>query len=100
MSLSVPAFHCHFLIVCLLCPVLKPAVYEEVQQTPSTKLKIKDQEIDAVRYILFCIISWYNKDIFERAIIIITLIHEDPVYDHLCLYCVDPVLLTTVMALP
>ncbi|XP_040015419.1 inter-alpha-trypsin inhibitor heavy chain H4-like [Xiphias gladius] len=29
--------------------VLKPAVYEEVQQTPSTKLKIKDQEIDAVR---------------------------------------------------
>ncbi|XP_031143356.1 inter-alpha-trypsin inhibitor heavy chain H3-like [Sander lucioperca] len=28
---------------------LKPAVYEEVQQTPSTKLKIKDQEIDVVR---------------------------------------------------
>uniref|UniRef100_A0A8C9ZXT6 Inter-alpha-trypsin inhibitor heavy chain H3-like n=1 Tax=Sander lucioperca TaxID=283035 RepID=A0A8C9ZXT6_SANLU len=28
---------------------LKPAVYEEVQQTPSTKLKIKDQEIDVTR---------------------------------------------------
>ncbi|XP_037626250.1 inter-alpha-trypsin inhibitor heavy chain H3-like isoform X10 [Sebastes umbrosus] len=28
---------------------LKPAVYEEVQQTPSTKLKIKDQEVDVTR---------------------------------------------------
>ncbi|XP_029287202.1 inter-alpha-trypsin inhibitor heavy chain H3-like isoform X6 [Cottoperca gobio] len=28
---------------------LKPAVYEEVQQTPSTKLKIKDLEIDVTR---------------------------------------------------
>ncbi|XP_033482341.1 inter-alpha-trypsin inhibitor heavy chain H3-like isoform X3 [Epinephelus lanceolatus] len=28
---------------------LKPAVYEEVQQTPSTKLKIKDQETDVTR---------------------------------------------------
>ncbi|XP_067359427.1 inter-alpha-trypsin inhibitor heavy chain H3-like isoform X3 [Channa argus] len=28
---------------------LKPAVYEEVQQTPSTKVKIKDQEIDVTR---------------------------------------------------
>ncbi|XP_034725424.1 inter-alpha-trypsin inhibitor heavy chain H3-like [Etheostoma cragini] len=28
---------------------LKPAVYEEVQQTPSTKLQIKDREIDVVR---------------------------------------------------
>ncbi|KAI3370061.1 hypothetical protein L3Q82_024850 [Scortum barcoo] len=28
---------------------LKPAVYEEVQQTPSTKLKIKNQEIDVTR---------------------------------------------------
>ncbi|XP_038553519.1 inter-alpha-trypsin inhibitor heavy chain H3-like isoform X2 [Micropterus salmoides] len=30
---------------------LKTAVYEEMQQTPSTKLKIKDQEIDATRSI-------------------------------------------------
>ncbi|XP_022602555.1 inter-alpha-trypsin inhibitor heavy chain H3-like isoform X3 [Seriola dumerili] len=29
--------------------VLKPAVYEEVQQTPLSKLKIKDQEIDVTR---------------------------------------------------
>ncbi|XP_044029493.1 inter-alpha-trypsin inhibitor heavy chain H3-like isoform X1 [Siniperca chuatsi] len=28
---------------------LKAAVYEEVQQTPSTKLKLKDQEIDVTR---------------------------------------------------
>ncbi|XP_053172371.1 inter-alpha-trypsin inhibitor heavy chain H3-like isoform X6 [Scomber japonicus] len=28
---------------------LKPAIYEEVQQTPSTKLKIRDQEIDVTR---------------------------------------------------
>ncbi|KAI3370062.1 hypothetical protein L3Q82_024851 [Scortum barcoo] len=28
---------------------LKPAVYEEVQQTPSTKLKIKNQETDVTR---------------------------------------------------
>ncbi|XP_074492246.1 inter-alpha-trypsin inhibitor heavy chain H3-like isoform X5 [Sebastes fasciatus] len=28
---------------------LKPAVYEEVQQTPSTKLKIEDQEVDVTR---------------------------------------------------
>ncbi|CAK6973776.1 inter-alpha-trypsin inhibitor heavy chain H3-like isoform X6 [Scomber scombrus] len=28
---------------------LKPAIYEKVQQTPSTKLKIKDQEIDVTR---------------------------------------------------
>ncbi|XP_068568192.1 inter-alpha-trypsin inhibitor heavy chain H3-like [Cebidichthys violaceus] len=28
---------------------LKPAVYEEVQQSPSTRLKIKDQEIDVTR---------------------------------------------------
>ncbi|XP_037626280.1 inter-alpha-trypsin inhibitor heavy chain H3-like [Sebastes umbrosus] len=28
---------------------VKPAVYEEVQQTPSTKLKIKDQEVDVTR---------------------------------------------------
>ncbi|KAM9361282.1 inter-alpha-trypsin inhibitor heavy chain H3-like [Symphorus nematophorus] len=28
---------------------LKPAVYEEVQQTPSTKLKINNQEIDVTR---------------------------------------------------
>ncbi|XP_042363555.1 inter-alpha-trypsin inhibitor heavy chain H3-like [Plectropomus leopardus] len=28
---------------------LKPAVYEEVQQSPSTKLKIKDQETDVTR---------------------------------------------------
>ncbi|XP_049444216.1 inter-alpha-trypsin inhibitor heavy chain H3-like [Epinephelus fuscoguttatus] len=28
---------------------LKPTVYEEVQQTPSTKLKIKDQETDVTR---------------------------------------------------
>ncbi|XP_040926822.1 inter-alpha-trypsin inhibitor heavy chain H3-like [Betta splendens] len=29
--------------------VLKPAVYEEVQQSPSTKLKIRDQEIGVTR---------------------------------------------------
>ncbi|XP_037626167.1 inter-alpha-trypsin inhibitor heavy chain H3-like isoform X5 [Sebastes umbrosus] len=28
---------------------LKPAVYEEVQQTPSSKLKIEDQEVDVTR---------------------------------------------------
>ncbi|XP_074492273.1 inter-alpha-trypsin inhibitor heavy chain H3-like isoform X8 [Sebastes fasciatus] len=28
---------------------VKPAVYEEVQQTPSTKLKIEDQEVDVTR---------------------------------------------------
>ncbi|XP_059185247.1 inter-alpha-trypsin inhibitor heavy chain H3-like [Centropristis striata] len=28
---------------------LKPAVYEELQQTPSIKLKIKDQEVDVTR---------------------------------------------------
>ncbi|KAM7402154.1 hypothetical protein PAMP_017419 [Pampus punctatissimus] len=31
--------------------VVKPAVYEEVQQTPQAKLKIKDQEIDVIRSI-------------------------------------------------
>lgn len=41
-----------------LHPVLKPEVYEEVQQTPTTQLKINNQEIDVTRYILFCIISW------------------------------------------
>lgn len=41
------------LLYCLstLCPALKPPVYEEVQQTPLTKLKIKDQEVDVTRYI-------------------------------------------------
>lgn len=39
------------LIVCTLCPALN-FVYEEVPQTPTTKLRIKDQEIDVTRYIL------------------------------------------------
>ena len=45
------------LLYCLssVCPALKPAVYEEVQQTPSTKLKIEDQEVDVTRYILVAI---------------------------------------------
>ncbi|XP_041836769.1 uncharacterized protein LOC121636970 [Melanotaenia boesemani] len=32
---------------------LKPAVYQEVQQVPGTKLRINDQEIHVTRYILY-----------------------------------------------
>lgn len=38
-------------LLCLVCPALNDADYEEVQQTPITKLKMKDQEIVVSRYV-------------------------------------------------
>lgn len=61
-----------------VCSALKPAVYEEVPQTPLTKLKISNQETDVTRYVLFCLISWYKKrEPFESILINITLIYKD-----------------------
>lgn len=83
-----------FITLCLssVCPVLKPKIYVEVQQTPTTKLKINNQEIDVTRYNLLWIISWYKRAV-SNSLIIITLIK---IYEHLTLSFVDLILLTTV----
>lgn len=42
----------------VLFPALKSAVYEEVQQVATTKLKIKNQEINVTRYISFFVVVY------------------------------------------
>lgn len=70
----------HVCVVFAVVPGLKPTSYEEVQQTPVTKVKINDREIDVIRWTLLPVNDfrrernlWYYNDAFA-----VSRVHADP----------------------
>lgn len=75
-------------------PAMKAEVYEEVPQSSPIKLKIKNQEIPATRFV--CANRWTKCDVSKNLIII----SYKCISECFCFSFADLMLLTTVYRLP
>lgn len=75
-------------------PAMKAEVYEEVPQSSPIKLKIKNQEIPATRFV--CANRWTKCDVSKNVIII----SYKCISECFCFSFADLMLLTTVYRLP